>query len=102
MEKYIYRVTCKVKKGRAEEWIKFFLEKHLDDLIDTGHFYAYSFNEIISEDSDVRTFSTDYFYKSPEDLDNYNASAASILKAETQQIFGDSFSCSRQLLEVIV
>ncbi len=96
----IYSVTCIVEAAIATEWEQFFVEKHLDDLVETGYFTGYSFRKEIRADTpDKVHFTSDYFAPNLESLERYNQSAASALKQEVGELFGGKYTCSRKVYE---
>jgi len=98
MKRLVYKVRCLVEKDVAEKWIQFFLDKHLADVLNTGYFTNCSFYEIETNSKLTRTFCSEFFYNSPEDLEAYNKHSAPALKADTKNKFGDKFSCHRELM----
>lgn len=98
MPRFVYKVRCLVDKDVAEKWINFFNDKHLEDVLNTGFFTECNFYEIETQSKLTRTFCCEYFYEKEEDLEAYNENAAAMLKAETKKLFGDRFSCQRELM----
>ncbi len=98
MSKFVYKVRCLVEQDVAEKWVRFFLDKHLADVMNTGYFTKCKFFEIQTNSKLTRTFCSEYYYEKEEDLEAYNQNSASSLKTETKDLFGDKFSCQRELL----
>ncbi len=98
----IYQVSCTMSIDLAEKWQNFFLEKHLDDVVNTGYFHSYSFRRVI-DDSDTGevTFIAEYQTDSLEKIEAYNQHAAPALKKEVIDLFEGQFTASRQLFEII-
>jgi len=99
MANYVYKVRCLVEQDIAEQWIQFFQDKHLDDVMKTGFFTECKFFEVETQSKLTRTFCSVFYYNKKEDLEAYNATAAGALKADTKQKFGDKFSCQRELMQ---
>ena len=89
-------------KSLEEEWNRFFLEKHLDDVVNTGYFTGYSFQkEIDTDEIEEVTFVSDYYCRDLEQLYLYNKNAAASLKEEVIELFGGKFKAKRQVLELV-
>lgn len=97
----IYSVSCTVNTEIAEAWQRFFLEKHLADVVNTGCFTKYSFRKKESDDTATTTFVSEYYYEKAEDLERYNQHYAPALKAEVGEKFAGQFECQRTLFQVI-
>ncbi len=98
----IYSVACTVSKEIAEDWKKLFLEKHLNDVVNTGCFKSWTFRKVISQvEVDTVTFVSEYLCENQETLDHYNQNFAAKLKAEVGELFGGKYTCKRTLFEVI-
>lgn len=98
----IYRVKCKVENEIAERWEQFFIEKHLDDVVNTGYFQSYNFHKQIDPNEEGYTiFITDYYCQSLDQYQAYVTSAASNLKAEVIELFEGKFTATRTLQEVL-
>jgi len=96
-----YRVECKVQKAVAEEWEKYFVEVHLDDVLNTGCFTGYVFDKTIHNDEDTVTFVSEYLCSSIEKLEEYNEKFASAIKKDVQTKFNGKFTCQRSIFELI-
>ena len=91
-----------MNKSLEEEWERFFLDKHLDDVVNTGYFTGYSFQrEVDSEEIEEVTFVSEYYCQSLEQLYLYNKNAAADLKKEVMDLFDGKFRAKREVLEVI-
>jgi len=89
-------------KSISEAWKKFFLEKHLDDVVNTGCFTKWSFRKLIDEEeSDKVTFISEYHSPSMAEFERYNANFAAALKAEVGELFKGQYSCQRYFHELI-
>jgi len=99
MPRFVYKVRCLVEKDVAEKYVNFFLDKHLADVLNTGYFTECNFYEIETSSKLTRTFCAEYFYSTAEDLDAYNKNCASELKTDVKNLFGDKFSCQRELMK---
>jgi len=98
MSNFVYKVRCLVEQDVAEKWIRFFLDEHLQDVLNTGYFTKCKFFEVETNSKLTRTFCSEFYYEKEEDLVAYNTHAATALKTHTKQMFGDKFSCQRELM----
>ena len=46
----VYSVSCWVDDDQADDWEKYFLEEHIDDVLSTGCFGGYRFNKALESD----------------------------------------------------
>ena len=47
----------------GQKWQQFFLDKHLDDVVNTGYFTGYSFRQLIDVDNGEEvTFISEYYF----------------------------------------
>lgn len=97
----IYRVRSKVAKTQSENWVQYFKKKHLKDLLKTGCFYAYQFNQEENTDGEFDYFEASYFAKNRKDLENYNKHHAAKLKEEVNALFAGSFQSERSILKIL-
>ena len=97
----IYSVQCIVKADSAAAWEKYFVEEHLDDVLNSGCFTAYTFKEELSESGEEVLFISDYFCPSQEVLDKYNQEFAPALKQDVIEKFGGKFTATRKLYRLV-
>ena len=98
----IYRVSCTMSKDIGKRWERFFIEKHLDDVVNTGYFTGYSFRKVIEmKATEEVTYVSEYFCPNMESLEAYNKTAAPALKKEVIELFDGKFRASRELLEEV-
>ncbi len=97
---FIYSVSCTMPTEIAPKWEQFFLDKHLDDVVNTGYFTGYSFRKVVGvENTDEVTFVSEYYFNEMSDFENYNKNAASKLKTEVMELFEGKFRATRQILQ---
>lgn len=97
----IYSVQCKVNAASAAAWEKYFVEEHLDDVVNTGCFTGYTFKQEISDTEEELLFISDYFCPSLEVLEKYNQEFAPALKQDVMSKFAGQFTASRKLYKLI-
>jgi len=96
-----YRVECKVQKAVAEQWEKYFVETHLDDVLNTGCFTGYAFDKAIENEQDSVVFVSEYLCPSQEKLQEYNEKFAPAMKQDILSKFEEKFTAERTTFEVI-
>jgi len=96
-----YRVECKVQKVVAADWEEYFVETHLDDVLNTDCFTGYAFDKSIEKNEDTITFVSEYFCSSLDKLKEYNEKFAPIMKQDILSKFEGKFIARRSIFEVI-
>lgn len=97
----VYSVKCEVDNSVANDWSQYFVEKHLDDVLNTGCFSGYSFRKEIALNPDKTIFVSEYYCPSLETMDKYNKNHADVLKSDIMNKFGGQFSATRNVFELI-
>lgn len=97
----IYSVQCRVQSESAEAWERYFLDTHLDDVLNTGCFTSYVFKKEISDEANEMLFIADYYSPSQESLDTYNREFAAALKQDVMDHFSGKFTAQRQIFQLI-
>lgn len=93
---WVYRVRCEVHPEKAQAWETFFLEEHLQDVLDTGFFAGYSFRretEVLADG--FIGFVSEYYYDSAEQFAGYQAGPAADRKKDVLDRFAGAFRCER-------
>lgn|SRR5436190_6679071 len=91
----IYEITAKVDPEIAAEYEKYMIERHIPDLLATGHFAAAFFAKNGSQ------YRIGYHADSSEHLDAYLANDAERLRRDVDQRFPSGIETSRQNLEIV-
>ncbi|MEO1715251.1 MAG: DUF4286 family protein [Bacteroidota bacterium] len=100
---YVYRVQCAVRPDLADQWEAFFREKHLDDILNTGHFTGYSFRRALEPAEDgYLIFVSEYYYVSKANFSAYLNLSAAEMKRDVQEHFPEGFRASRSHSEIIM
>lgn len=97
----IYQVSCQVDSAIANQWEKYFVEHHLDDVLNTGCFTGYNFRKEKLDKENI-LFSSEYYCDSIEDLERYNLEFAAALKEDINTKFGGQYDCYRHIYQSIV
>ena len=98
----IYNVTTNIEKAEAERWLKWMLETHIPQVMETGMFLDYTVCRLIGDDdSDGFNYVIQYKCESMEIYKQYIKQFAPALREDVIKLFGDKFIAYRSLLEVI-
>jgi hypothetical protein len=98
----IYSVCCKVNKGVAKEWQTYFMETHLDDVLNTGCFTGYEFRKEEGKEEGSITFLSEYHCPSLRALSTYNRRYAPVLKEDILSKFSGQFTAERNIYNILV
>lgn len=96
-----YRVECLVHYSKAQEWEAFFIEHHLQDVVDTECFTSYSFTKDTEAEGNSVKFISSYYCESFELLEKYQTELSEKLKEDVMSRFEGKYTCSRSVLHVI-
>jgi hypothetical protein len=98
---YIYSVKSRVNKEVVSAWEKFFVEKHLDDLVETGCFTHYDFRKLQSDDPMSAHYISNYYYETPEHLEKYLTDFADELRQDVISRFKGKYQAARELYTIL-
>ncbi len=100
----VYNVTCNVGSQMAEEWLKWMLEEHIPEVMQTGCFTEYKILKLLTDadDNEGVNYAIQYTADSLEMYQQYRSQFGPILQAKTKEKYGDTVLAYRSLLEVIV
>ena len=82
-------------------WEEFFLEKHIDDVLQTGCFTGYEFKKEIEQSEDTVLYAAEYHCQSMEFLNTYNERFAKELKEDVLKRFSGKFTAQRSVFTVL-
>lgn len=95
----IFKVEVTIKKTREEEWIKWMTEKHIPDVLNTGHFFDYSFRKLLKNgkviEQDKSIFEIEYLCRNDEALDAYENNDAPRLRSEHARLYENDVNVYR-------
>lgn len=100
----VYNVTCNVGSQMAEEWLKWMLEEHIPEVMQTGCFTESKILKLLTDadDNEGVNYAIQYTADSLEMYQQYRDQFGPILQAKTKEKYGDTVLAYRSLLEVIV
>jgi hypothetical protein len=98
----IYNVTIKVEASIAEEWLKWMLDVHVPEVMETGCFSSYRVVRLLEVDeSEGPTYATQYNADSKADYNRYIQLHAVGLRDKSFQKWGNRFMAFRSVMQVV-
>lgn len=97
----IYNVTVNIDNSVHDEWLNWMRNKHIPDVMATGHFIEHKICKVLVEEEQGTTYSIQYTCSTMKNLEEYRAKHASRLQREVADKYGDKLVAFRTLLEVI-
>ncbi|HNF49055.1 MAG TPA: DUF4286 family protein [Chitinophagales bacterium] len=99
---YEYTVKICIDKSIESDWKKFMLEKHIQDVLDTGHFSHAAIKKIIKEnESNDVEYSVEYLAASLSAIEEYREKCSPALQKDVLDKFGNQFTAEREVLIII-
>lgn len=92
---FIYEITATVDDGLAVEYEKYMTERHIPDLLATGHFITASFAKA------GNLYRVAYNAERRENVDAYLADDAERLRTDFAEHFPTGVAVSRQVFEIV-
>lgn len=98
----VYNVTVKVEKEFAKAWLRWMLEEHIPDVMQSGCFIKYKVLRLLEvDDSDGPTYAFQYTASSKDQYDQYINRFASALRQKTNDKWGKHIHAFRSVMEVV-
>jgi hypothetical protein len=98
----IYNVTIKVAAAIADQWLKWLLEEHIPDVMQTGCFSSHKVVRLLEvDDTEGPTYAIQYNAESKADYNRYIEMYASVLRDKSYQKWGDRFIAFRSVMQVV-
>lgn len=95
-----YNITIKIDPTIEEEWLTWMKEKHIPDVLNTGHFINHNIYKLLGQDeSEGNTFIIQYHCNTMEEYEGYQKEFATKLQLEHSNRYGNSFVAFRSLLK---
>lgn len=94
----VYQVKVVVAAEIEDQWLDWMKKTHVPDLLATGLVVS---SQIYKSLDDVHTYFFHYQFHSLEDYRSYAREHAPHLQAHPLKVFGDKFTASRMLLQVV-
>lgn len=98
----IYNVTINIENSVADEWLKWMVEEHIPDILNTGCFFDNKIYRVLAdEDSGGKTYSVQYYANSMDDFKRYEKEHAEWFRSDALKRYKDKFVAFRTLLEKV-
>lgn len=98
----LYNVTINISKNREADWLQWMKAEHIPDVMSTGLPTSYKLLRLLTEiDNDASTYTTQYFFSSLAEYEQYESMFALTLQRKLQERFRNEFFAFRTLLEEI-
>jgi hypothetical protein len=101
-EAIIYNLTVKVDAAIADAWLKWLLEEHIPEIMQTGCFHSSKIVRLLEvDDSEGPTYAIQYGAESKADYNRYIAMHSSAMQRKSFDKWGDRFIAFRSVMQVI-
>ena len=98
----IYNVTVKVDAAIADAWLRWLLEQHIPEIMQTGCFTEYKVVRLLDiDDSEGPTYAIQYLADSKADYNRYIEMHAPAMRKKSTDEWGDRFIAFRSVMQVI-
>ncbi len=97
----LYNVTVSIDASVGEEWLIYMREKHIPEVMQTGHFLEARICRVAGEEEGGLTYATTYLCESQEIFDVYEANFAPALRKEFNEKWAGKFAAFRTFLSVV-
>ncbi len=97
----LYNVTVSIDASVGEEWLAYMREKHIPEVMETGHFLEARICRVSGEEEGGMTYATTYLCESQEIFDIYDATHAVALRKEFNEKWAGKFAAFRTFLNVV-
>ncbi len=98
----IYNVTVNIDNDVADEWLKWMIDVHIPDVLNTGLFLEnHIYRLIADENSGGTSYAIQYLCESMNEYEKYKLNFASEKQAIHTSRYKDKFVAFRTLLEVV-
>lgn len=102
LETVIYNVTVKVDTSIADEWLKWLLEEHISDMMQTGCFTDTKVVRLLEvDDSEGPTYAIQYSAESKADYNRYITVHSQRMQKKSHEKWGDRVIAFRSVMEVV-
>lgn len=100
---FIYNVTCNISSKMEEEWVKWMIEIHIPEVLETGCFTDCKMLKLLTEvdDNSGVNYAVQYSYLKAEDFEKYSKEYGPDLQAKTKAKYGDSVLAFRTHLALL-
>ena len=98
----LYNVSNKVDREIVQEWLDYMRNKHIPDVMATGHFTGYRICRLLDQpEEDDPTYVIQYECATLHKLNHYQLHDAPALREDLNSKFKERFVAFRTVMEVI-
>jgi hypothetical protein len=98
----IYNVTVKVENSIADDWVKWIMEEHIPEIINTGCFQKGSLLRLLEcDDSEGPTYAVQYFAESKSQYNTYISQFSEKMRQKGFEKWGNKFIAFRSVMQVV-
>ena len=94
----IYQVKVVVQAEIEEEWLHWMKTKHVPDLLATGLVLS---SQVMKSLDEPHSYYFSYHFNNLDDYQQYLQQYAPELKSHPLKLFGDKFTATRELFEIV-
>ena len=99
---FIYNVTVKVDWSIHDAWVKWMLNEHFTEMINTGCFtQSQLFRLLETDETEGPTYSAQYSAANKADYNRYVSIYADRIRKKYSEKWGDRFIAFRSLLQAV-
>ncbi len=99
----VYNVQVVINKNIESDWLKWMKEVHIPNVINTGYFVDWQIQKLLLPEDSIGeiTYVINYFTKSFEQYQQYEAKEAPRLREEHNEKYGGKFKATRTVYRII-
>ncbi|HMJ46191.1 MAG TPA: DUF4286 family protein [Ferruginibacter sp.] len=98
----IYNVTIQIEKESADEWLRWLMEEHIPEIVNTGCFTDTKVLKLLDTDeSEGLTYAVQYFAENIQNYNSYSENFAHLMRQKSFDKWGNKFIAFRSLMEVV-
>lgn len=99
---FVYNVTVKVDWSVHDDWVKWMLNEHLPEMVNTGCFTNSKLMRLLETDeNDGPTYAAQYLAEKKADYDRYIKDYSTAVRKKYDEKWGDRVVAFRTLMQVI-
>lgn len=97
---FVFTVKASVTQEIADKWFNYMTTKHIRDVLNTRCFEKAELEKILDTGDEVAKFVARYYFNSMVDYNEYVTKFAPTLRAEHNELFGNSVIAERTISEL--
>ena len=97
----VYSVTITLAQEDGPDWERYMMDKHLDDVVNTGCFAFANLRKVLDEDQQEVSYVGEYFAPNKASLERYYRDFADEMRKDANSRFEGKIKASRKVYELI-